>query len=437
MPVKVQWQVRCTTEYGHSPQCPNVNACTTKRNKSINGLPLSYLLAPHFCHCSRLPINTQHSTLKEGGGGLGGGTAMVYPGSRFYPIPFLQDGTYRFTLTIEDYFGNVANVSRLVSKSAAPPPSLTLTHAASIEVYPPQPVVLSVAADSSNAFRCGGPPPGVRPALSYTWQCLSDPALLAAQDRQTPHLQIPPYRLVPGRSYLFMVDVFDPATDLTANEDVIVTVARSPLVARIAGSRAEEVPMGGRPVLDASPSHDPDSGGAAAPLTYRWAACFQGVAGDPTALPDAYTCAPVPLWPVAPAYLPAALRGLVDAQGPILTQPRGDRTPFPEGWYKFECTVRADTRRATATKWVRFVPEVQQVCVCVCARARARAGAWVFRGMQAGDRRAARVRLGPGIRVSLGSCVARVTLDCPPHFHPGFSSSLRHPVRGSVGPSPA
>ena len=41
-------------------------------NKSINGLPLSYLLAPHFCHCSRLPINTQHSTLK-GGGGWGGG----------------------------------------------------------------------------------------------------------------------------------------------------------------------------------------------------------------------------------------------------------------------------------------------------------------------------------------------------------------------------
>ena len=25
--------MRCTTEYGHSPQCPNVNACTTKRRR--------------------------------------------------------------------------------------------------------------------------------------------------------------------------------------------------------------------------------------------------------------------------------------------------------------------------------------------------------------------------------------------------------------------
>ena len=33
MTVKGGWQVRCTTEFGHSPQCPNVNACTSKRSR--------------------------------------------------------------------------------------------------------------------------------------------------------------------------------------------------------------------------------------------------------------------------------------------------------------------------------------------------------------------------------------------------------------------
>ena len=33
MPVKGSWQVSCTTEFGHSPQCPNVKTCTSKRSR--------------------------------------------------------------------------------------------------------------------------------------------------------------------------------------------------------------------------------------------------------------------------------------------------------------------------------------------------------------------------------------------------------------------
>ena len=126
MPVKAQWQVRCTTEYGHSPQCPNVNACTTKRRRQkikaeklqkakcvqaaaaaaiivheqIYQRAATVLLA---CAAFLSPFSSahQHSTLNTqgggGGGSGGGGTAMVYPG-RYIP-QILPQRSQRLKLT--------------------------------------------------------------------------------------------------------------------------------------------------------------------------------------------------------------------------------------------------------------------------------------------------------------------------------------------------
>ena len=86
MPVKGSWELRCTGQFGHSPQCPTVSACTSKRarekkklmkKRAIEAATAATAIALIVRRRPSLRIcfvsSMCHSSLVTRGGGLGGG----------------------------------------------------------------------------------------------------------------------------------------------------------------------------------------------------------------------------------------------------------------------------------------------------------------------------------------------------------------------------
>ena len=256
-----------------------------------------------------------------------------------------QDGTYTFEVTVVDYFGNSAKAVHSLTRAELSPPSIRLDVPQAIRTYSQVVTVLTVTAETNT---CNSSSPA---ELLYAWQCVSHPGLLTGN---TARLTIPAGLLTPGQAYIILISVTDAGTGLAVTELFELTVDRMQLQARIAGNTERALSTTALLVLDASGSSDPDRPGAA--LTrFEWAACYEGQQSPfPTSLSG--ICQPIPMT-LGGVGLPPILQTQYAAD-PQLSIQGSTADPFPEGWWKFECTVRSDTRAATARTFVNFAPGV-------------------------------------------------------------------------------
>ena len=263
------------------------------------------------------------------------------------PAAALSDGAYVFQVEVVDYFGRARAAARPVTRGGQTPPSLTLTQAAALTIYTREPLVLGATARATTY--CEGPVPPVW----YRWESPSHPGLLAEVPTDAAVLQLAPYALPPGNSYIIIVRAIDGTHGLSTTESVTVTVRRSPLHVHLAGGLTEDLLAGAELLLDTSGSYDPDaaqSGSGA--LGFGWAVCGAGDAADAPALA---ACDPMPLQlpDGTPQEVPA-YAGLEGAGTAMLTASGAATAGWPGGWTNFVVQVTSEGRAAEAQKWVRL-----------------------------------------------------------------------------------
>ena len=182
---------------------------------------------------------------------------FIIPASAFKPSV-----TYTFSLTLTNFFGisAVRSAQVFVSPSAAVIPLVTISGPQSMNIFPSTEV--SVTAQASIPYCLSS----TQPIVTYKWSVFNDSSSTAysalTSTSQDPKVfTVPPYSLLIGHSYRFVVTVSVNGTKgiiSSASASASVFVLSSPVTATISGGFNRVVSQSTLLTLDASQSVDGD-----------------------------------------------------------------------------------------------------------------------------------------------------------------------------------
>eukprot|EP01040_Poterioochromonas_malhamensis_P002643 gene2643-2809_t len=197
---------------------------------------------------------------------------------RIYTIPrgSLGTGSYTFSLTVQNFLGQVATSSVTVLASSNPNiPQLMIKNGQSMEIFANQRLIVNSFATIPSC-----PSSSVGASLQFTWGIYYNSALSLLTDSLFPNegsdptsYELKSYTLSAGSSYVLKVTVDSilKETNLaTASNQIKITVKYGTIQAIIAGGDERYVPSDRFLILDGTKSRDQDLPSTKANFIFSW-----------------------------------------------------------------------------------------------------------------------------------------------------------------------